>query len=156
MTSWTERPRAEATLLNPALVAVLLAEAARNYDSENGGMPWPLLFLIPPLVLHRPTRDALPRDTRTHFSAWVRRYPLLRAGFPGRAAAMVPITREGIRLGMRSGVLSAENGNLRGHIESEPPPGELKGLMKRAALVGRWLSKTDQPSTVFALLGVAP
>jgi hypothetical protein len=119
-------------------------------------MPWPLAFLIPPLVLHRPTREALPRDTRTHLSTWIRRQPLLRAGFPDRAAAMVPLTREGIRLGLRAGVLTRDGSTLIGHLDNEPPEGELRQLARHAALVGRWLAKTDQPSTIFALLGVAP
>lgn len=156
MTAWTERPRVEATLLNPALVAVLLASAARDYETDGVGMPWPLAFLVPPLVLHRPTREALPRNTRTHFSTWIRRYPLLRAGFPDRAAAMVPITREGVRFGLRAGVLARQGAALSGHLDVEAPAGELRQLIRQAALVGRWLAKTDQPSTVFALLGVAP
>jgi hypothetical protein len=156
MTAWAERPRVEATLLNPALLAVLLAAAAQEYETEETGMPWPLVFLVPPLVLHRPTRDALPRNTRTHLSTWVRREPLLRAGFPARAAAMVPLTREGIRFGLRAGVLVREGATLSGNLGREAPAGELRQLIRRAALVGRWLAKTDQPSTVFALRGVAP
>jgi hypothetical protein len=156
MTTWAERPRVEATLLNPALLAVLLAGAAKDYETEEPGMPWPLAFLVPPLVLHRPTRDALPRDSRTHLSTWIRREPLLRAGFPARAAAMVPLTREGLRLGLRAGVLDRDGARLTGHLDAEAPAGELRQLINRAALVGRWLAKTDQPSTVFALLGVAP
>lgn len=156
MTLWTERPRVEATLLNPALLAVLLAAAAEDYDTPTAGMPWPLAFLVLPLVLHRPTRDALPRDTRTHLSTWIRREPVLRAGFPERAAAMVPRTREGLRFGLRAGVLGIDGANLIGHLTSEPPPGELRQLIRSARLVGRWLAKSDQPSTPFALLGVAP
>lgn len=156
MTLWTERPRIEATLLNPSLLAVLLAAAARDYETEEPGMPWPLAFLVLPLVLHRPTRDALPRDTRTHLSTWIRREPLLRAGFPSRAGAMVPLTREGIRLGLRAGVLVRDGPVLTGHLNAEAPAGELRQLINRASLVGRWLAKTDQPSTVFTLLGVAP
>jgi hypothetical protein len=156
VTAWAERPRIEATLLNPALVAVLLAAAARVYETEAGSMPWPLAFLVPPLVLHRPTRDVLPRNTRTHLSTWIRRHPLLRAGFPNRAAAMVPITREGIRFGLRAGVLARDGAAFTGHLDAEPSSGEVRQLVRRAALVGRWIAKTDQPSTVFALLGVAP
>lgn len=156
MTAWTERPRVEATLLNPALLAVLLAAAAKDYETQEAGMPWPLAFLVPPLVLHRPTRDALPRNTRTHLSTWIRREPLLRAGFPARAAAMVPLTREGLRFGLRAGVLARDGASLTGRLDTEARAGELRQLISRAALVGRWLAKTDQPSTVFALLGVAP
>jgi len=155
VTTWAERPRIEATLLNPALLAVLLAAAARDYEPE-AGMAWPLAFLVLPVVLHRPTRNALPRDTRTHLSTWVRREPLLRAGFPERAAAMVPRTREGIRFGLRAGILTINGGNVLGHLTEDPAPGELRQLVRAARLVGRWLAKSDQPSTPFALLGVAP
>ena len=139
MTAWAERPRVEATLLNPALVAVLLAAAARDYETQSTRMPWPLALLIPPLVLHRPTREALPRNTRTHLSTWIRRQPLLRAGFPDRAAAMGPLTREGIRFGLRA----RDGATLTGHLDGEPSEGELRQLLRRAALVGRWLAKPE-------------
>jgi len=155
VTAWTDRPRIEATLLNPALLAVLLAAAAGDYEQE-AGMPWPLAFLVLPVVLHRPTRNALPRDTRTHLSTWIRREPVLRAGFPERAAAMTPRTREGLRFGLRAGILTLDRGNVLGHLADDPPPGELRQLVRGARLVGRWLAKSDQPSTPFALLGVAP
>jgi hypothetical protein len=158
MSQWSERPQVEATMLNPALLAVLLAAAAYDYEKakrRNDRMPWPLGFLVLPLVLHRPTRAELPRDTRTHLSTWIRKHPLLRAGFPNRAAAMVPLTREGIRFGLRAGVLDIDGSTLRGG-ETRRPSGELGQLIRAAALVGRWLATTDQPSTPFTLLGVAP
>ena len=91
MKRWADRSRVEASLLNPALIALLMAEAAKEYERQAGPMTWPLTFLVPPLVLHRPTRDALPRDTRTHLSTWIARQPVIRAGFPDRAAAMAPL-----------------------------------------------------------------
>jgi len=69
---------------------------------------------------------------------------------------MVPVTREGVRFGLRAGVLTREGSTLTGHLGAEAPPGELRQLIRQAALVGRWFAKTDQPTTVFALLGVAP
>jgi hypothetical protein len=158
MSKWRERPQVEATMLNPALLAVLLASAAHDYEKakeKKERMPWPLGFLVLPLVLHRPTRIELPKSTRTHLSTWIRRHPLLRAGFPARASAMVPLTREGIRFGLRAGVLDIDGSTIRGD-ETNQPTGELGQLIRAAALVGRWLATTDQPSTVFALLGVAP
>ena len=91
MKRWADRSRVEASLLNPALIALLMSEAAREYERQAEPMSWPLTFLVPPLVLHRPTRDALPRDTRTHLSTWIARQPVIRAGFPDRAVAMAPL-----------------------------------------------------------------
>jgi hypothetical protein len=126
------------------------------YERESGPMSWPLAFLVPPIVLHRPTRDALPRDTRTHLSTWVTREPVLRAGFPARATAMTPLVREGLRFGLRHGALTTAGGRISGAALEHSPPGELRAMLRTAGLVGRWFAKTDQPSTVFALLGVQP
>jgi len=156
MKGWADRSRVEATLLNPALIALLIAEAAREYEAQAEPMSWPMTFLIPPLVLHRPTRDALPQNTRTHLSTWISRQPVLHAGFPERAVAMAPLAREALRFGLRHGVLVVSDGRVRGVVNQTPPPGDLRVLIRKAALLGRWLAKTDQPSTVFALLGVRP
>ncbi len=156
MRPWASRSRVEATLVNPALLATLMAQAARMYERDSEPMSWALAFLVPPIVLHRPTRNALPRDTRTHLSTWVSREPVLRAGFPERAIAMGPLVREGMRFGLRHGVLTTSGGRIHGVALDPAPPGELRTLLRTAGLVGRWFAKTDQPSTVFALLGVRP
>jgi hypothetical protein len=69
---------------------------------------------------------------------------------------MTPLTREGLRLGLRCEVLTIEEGRLRGTIAVPKLGGELRNLMKAAALLGRWLTKLEEPSTAFALLGVRP
>jgi len=157
MSAWTDRPQVAATLLNPALIATLESVAAHEYErTARQAMSWPLAFLVVPLVLHRPTRQALPRDTRTHLVTWVSRNPLLRAGFPARAKSLAPIVREGLRFGLRHGVLSAENGLIRGSLRPDTSQGQLAELLRTAGLVGRWLAKTTEPSTAFALLGIGP
>lgn len=157
LTKWLERPRVESTLLNPALIGLCVAYGANGYENRRSeGMPWVLAFLIPPLVLHRPTRLTLPRDTRTHFVTWTSRNPLLIAGFPRRAAAMTEPTREGIRMAMRGQRLEFLNARLHASGTTSPPNGELGQLLKAAQLIGRWFAGFDQPSTALALLGVRP
>ena len=86
MTAWSERSRTQAIMLNPALLAVIVANAALQYraNSEHG-MPWPLAFIVAPLVLHRGTRDSLPRTTRANLGLWVADHPVEHAGFARRA-----------------------------------------------------------------------
>lgn len=156
MRRWESRSHVEATLLNPALIAVIVSQAAKSFEDQAGPMTWPLAFLVPPMVLHRPTREALPRDTRTHLSTWVMREPILRAGLPARASSMTPLIREGIRFGLRHRILSISSGRLVGVELESPPPGDLRSLLRTAGLLGRWFAKTDQPSTIFALFGVRP
>jgi hypothetical protein len=157
MTPWPQRPRIPATMLNPALLAVVESAAARDYERQAAHpMPWLVAFLVAPLVMHRPTREALPRDTRTHMSTWVARNALIRAGFPERARELVPFVREGIRFGLRHDVLSLVDGGLRGTVRNNAGEADLSGVIKSAALVGRWIAKTDHPPTAFALFGVTP
>jgi hypothetical protein len=156
VTAWPDRPQVSAAYLNPALVAAVLAAAAINYRSERQrAMVWPLAFVVCPLVLHRSTRLALPRSTATHLAAWVSRNAVLHAGFAARARALTPTVGEGLRFGLRHGVLTVEAGSLNGQVGRARDP-ELRQLLNSAALVGRWLAKADQPATAFAILGVEP
>ena len=157
MSSWANRAQVAATLLNPALIATIESTAAYEYErTADQAMRWPVAFLVVPLVLHRPTREALPRDTRTHLSTWVLRNPVLRAGFPERVRSLVPVVHEGLRFGLRHGVLSADDGYLRGVLNPSMAQGHLGDLLRSGGLIGRWLAKTNQPSTAFALLGITP
>ncbi|MET8748421.1 three component ABC system middle component [Streptomyces sp. NPDC004728] len=116
MASWTQRPQASAAFLNPALVAAVEATAARDFEHESSGklMPWPVAFLVAPLVLHRPTRQALPSSTRTHLPNWIADHPALVAGIAARSASLDPAIREGLRFGLRHQMLAIEQGHLRG------------------------------------------
>jgi hypothetical protein len=120
-------------------------------------MPWPLSFIIAPLTLHRGTRDALPSSLTTHLGAWVSRHPVLRAGLPLRAQALVEPVREGLRLGLRHGLLTLEEGGaLRQAVPRLriPDAGDLRQVLRKATFAGRWVSRAEEPATVFALFGI--
>jgi hypothetical protein len=150
-----------AAMLNPALLAAIIAVAAAEYERADGDpMPWPLAFLVAPLVLHRDTREALPRSTRSHLATWVSDHPAIRAGLPARARSLIDPVREGLRFGLNTGVLAiVGDGRIRGSLPStnQPPDlGDLRKIIRSAGMVGKWLAKLDQTATSFALLGVAP
>ncbi|MFB7147953.1 MULTISPECIES: three component ABC system middle component [Streptomyces] len=158
MPSWARRPQASAAFLNPALVAAVAATAARGYEEAASGrlMPWPMAFVVAPLVLHRPTRRVLPSSTRTHLTNWVADHPALVAGLGARTTSLAPAVREGLRFGLRHQMLAIEQGCLKGTLPASRTGGELADLIKAASLIGRWTAKSENPSTVFALLGVRP
>lgn len=147
-------------MLNPALLAAITAAAASEYKRAAGEpMPWPFAFLVAPLVVHRGTRDVLPRTTATHLANWVSQYPTIHAGIPARAQSLAEPVREGMRFGLAHGVLVVdERGRLTGELAARPkrPTGEVDQMIAKAGLVGKWLTKIDQPATAFAVLGVAP
>lgn len=148
-------------MLNPALLAAVTAAAASEYSRASGEpMPWPLAFLVAPLVLHRGTRDALPRTTATHLGNWVSQHPVIHAGMGARAQSLTEPVREGLRFGLANEVLAVDDqGRLIGKLNAGPKrttKREIDQIIAKAGLVGKWLTKIDQPATAFAMLGVTP
>lgn len=148
-------------MLNPALLAAVTAAAASEYERADGQpMPWPLAYLVAPLVLHRGTRNALPKTTRTHLGNWVAQNPVIHAGIPARAQSLADPVREGLRFGLAHGALQVDDqGRLTGDLvapEKKVAQSEVDQIIAKAGLVGKWFAKIDQPATAFAVLGVAP
>lgn len=156
--TWGKRTPAVAELLNPALLAAVIASAALEYERKaEEPMPFPLAFITAPLVLHPATREALPTRVDSHLTRWVIENPAIVEGFGARARSLVPPVREGLRLGLRTGALTMEGGALTGHTRGKPEKlGDLSVLISRAGFTGRWFTQNDSPATVFALLGVEP
>ncbi len=156
MTAWEDRSPVRAAYLNPAFVAMIIAGASRGYaDARRQLMAWPLAFVVVPLVLHRPTREQLPRTQATHLPRWIADNPVLRAGFPARATALVPAVREGLRFGLRHQVLTIESDAVGGSLVPNLD-GEANTIVNKASFAGRWLARTGDAATVFGLLGVEP
>lgn len=158
---WIERSPTVAAMLNPALLAVVASSAAEEFNRLSGEpLPYAFPFLVAPLVLHRDTREALPRRIDSHLATWLLRNPVLAAGFPDRAKALAPAVTEGLRFGLSHGSLSlTENGHLLGGLAETARParvGDISDIVSRSGFVGRWLTKLDKSATAFALLGVRP
>ncbi|MGI5178704.1 three component ABC system middle component [Dactylosporangium sp. CA-152071] len=160
MTAITRRSPEAAALFNPAFTGILLIHAVREYESEvSGPMPLPFAFLVLPAVLHEETRQALPRSSRKKLVAWMNEHPVLRAGFPQRAAALTQITREALRFALRSGALAIESGGLstasRSRKFSKSQGAEVVDCGRAASLLGRWFASVDVV-TAYVLFGVRP
>lgn len=148
-------------MLNPALITAVTAAAAEGYEGvARQPLPGSLPFLVAPLVLHRDTRDALPRQISTHWARWVFAHPVLQAGFAARALSLVEPVRDGLRFGLSHGALRlTTDGSLTGGLAAKAQVGEtgdVAAVIRSARFVGRWLTKLDRPATAFALFGVAP
>lgn len=157
MEEWSERTPAVADLLNPALIATIIATAASQYENRGKSpMPFELSFLVAPLVLHRDTRTALPMRIDSHLTKWVTAHEILAAGFGQRAKTLVKPVQEGLRFGLRSGAIELDGGNIRGHLRSRTPAriGDIREIVKKAGFVGRWFTQIESSATAFALLGV--
>lgn len=159
--NWDNRSWVTSSMLNPAVVAVIIVAAANMYEEHSGEpMPWELIFLAVPMALHRDTRESLPTRINSYAAKWVGDNATLQASFPRRVASMIPYAREGLRYGLRTGgLILLDDGRLRGaarwklHKERDK---ELSVIIGKSAFLGRWFAHTGTPATLFALFGVAP
>jgi hypothetical protein len=155
------RPGADArALFNPAFLAALIGRAAVAHRTDHDApLPLALGYLVAPMVLHAPTREALPR-VNARLAKWADQHQLLRAELRWRAPQLPEITRRGLRFGLRYELIALTR------VGIEPAPalsrvgaprgGEAAECWKAAELLGRWLPRAGPPATVLALLGVRP
>ena len=156
MTAWQEQPPAIRATLNPLLVAGVLAWTSNGYRAAvNTAMPWPLAFVTPALVLHAPSRQALPGAASKRLLTWRDENDILIAGLPARCVALRPFVQAGLRVGLRHRLLVLEGIGIRSTLPQGRTPVELREIARAAALVGRWLAPLPVPA-VLAQLGVAP
>lgn len=158
---WPRRPQPASDILNPAISAVCVAWCTARYEQDSGtALPLALAFLVAPLTLHSPTRNRLPRSIATHFPGWVNENSDVLVGFPARSRAFSPYVREGLRFGLRTGLLSLEgNGDLRAAINSHTKLAsntELRSIAVASALTGGWFARSGSTANVFTQLGVSP
>lgn len=165
MTVWADRSHEERALLNPSFCAMLLWHAARGHAAEeNVPLSFEESFLVLPFVLHRETRETLPRSGRTSLAAWLDEYPLARGRVASRARFLLPFTKEALTFGGAHGLVRLDSGRL--HAAPDWQRGvnrvlrassdEVKSCANRAAFVGKWFAQAGNAATVLALIGVRP
>ena len=165
MIPWSSRSAEERALLNPSFSSVLLWHAAIGHVAEGtGALPFGTAFLVLPLVLHRGTREALPKSVATSLPVWLEDYPLVRARMAERARLLVPYTKEALLFGGTRGLLSVSSDSVSAeptwqrkiNAEMQKSSDEVRACARKAGFMGRWFARAGSPATVMALLGVRP
>ena len=165
MTSWMQRSHEERALLNPGFCANLIWHAARGYAGDrNSALSFEESFLVLPFVLHRETREGLPRSTRTSLAVWLEENPLARSRVTSRAQMLIPFTKEALAFGGVHGFIRFEEEKLHAEMAwkkavnraLKASSDEVKSCMKRADFIGKWFAQAGSAATIFALIGVRP
>jgi hypothetical protein len=165
MSQWTSRPPEERALLNPSFCSCLLWQASVGYESiAHAPLPFDISFLVLPTVLHRETRESLPKLVRTSLAVWVDENPLARPRIADRARTLVPFTKEAMIYGGIHGLLELQGGAIAANpdwrkriaADLEDSTDEVQSCAKRAEFVGKWLASSGSSGTVMAILGVRP
>lgn len=168
MRSWENRSTEIANLLNPAFLSAIIYQSIKGYTVETNKIqcPYILPFLVTSLVLHKRTRDSLPRQVTSTFSTWLTQISGSHAkvNYSERTKELVPFVKEAIMFGLTKQLLILDgNGSFNinqdvsfpTHIDNSIT-NEVANCYKKAYFCGRWIARAGKIETVMALLGVKP
>lgn len=149
---------------NPAIGAYLIWNFTLGYQEEGAdAVPFLLAFLVLPMLLHRPTFDAV-ASTRKASGL-----PLFAAKFDkerealmemhGRALLLRPLSLQSIGVAATSRLLKIdhETATLHGYpldlldVKKPSIPERLKGFSGAADKIGYWFSKLGMPQIASTL-----
>ena len=161
---WPDRPAEEARVFNPAFCGELIGRTVGEYHRiGQGALSMVTAFLVLPLTLHTPTREALPRKANTAFAGWVADNAAVLAELPERARLLRPITREALLFALRHQLLALRrDGLLPGarplRLGARPAisTDDVKAARSAAALLGRWFAGQATQTSILQGIGVAP
>jgi len=159
--NWQDRPEITAHLINPAFCSEIMRECVTAYRQEaNANLPFALSVLVLPLILNSKIRDRLPRTKANTIHGWINENEDLKIGLANSITSFIPFTRETIMFAINHNSLSIdENGNIdikprRKKFKSEDD--EIKSCLKKSEIIGKVLSKSGNPLTIYSILGIKP
>lgn len=159
---WDMRTHEVAYLLNPAFCGRILYSTIKTYNEIlNRAFPFPLIYLVLPLVLHKQTRINI--SSRTQLLVWVQKYSQLLIDFPRRTRELVPISNEAIEFLLQTGkIVLTPNGELeivptsRTLSKTKYADSEVKECLTKAEHVAKWFASAGKTETIYIVLGVRP
>ena len=162
MKNWENRVTEIAYLLNPAFCGRIIYHAIKTYQQESKRpMPFPLVYLILPMVLHRKTRERI--KSITQMQIWIQRNPEMLIGFADRAQSMVPITNEAVEFLMQSGIVTLTNNAelelaqlFKALSTTKYTNDEIKECISKSSSVAKWFAKAGTVETIYVSWGVRP
>jgi hypothetical protein len=160
---WHDRPREEAAHFNPAFCGELLARTIYEYQkAKQAPLALPLLFIILPLMLHPPTRRALPGRANTLLASWSAENEPILSDVPERVMQLRPITREALLFLSQIGAMTVNRegvgiGSTPLKLLSKlasPATAEVADIKRAASFLGRWFACQAAPAAILQTMGV--
>lgn len=160
---WEERNTIVANLFNPAFCGEIIRLVVQSYNKHTSiKFPFAFSFIVLPILLHKETRDRMPRSIRTYFFVWVQENDNLFFDFSKRTKNMVKYTKEAISFLLaykrieinEQGELDAQNERSR-QIRNEDYQ-EYNEIIKKAEMLGKWLATTSDVKSIYSFFKITP
>jgi hypothetical protein len=149
---------------NPVIGAYLIWQFTLGYQEEGAdAAPFPLAFLVLPMLLHRSTFDEVAGTRRASglplFAAKFDKNREVLMALHGRALQLRPLSLQSIGVAATSKLLriNYESALLHGYpldllgVRKPNVPERLKGFSSAAEKVGHWFSKLGLPQIASTL-----
>ncbi|MDY3212190.1 MULTISPECIES: three component ABC system middle component [unclassified Pyramidobacter] len=162
MRAWDYRPDEVKNLFNPAFCGRVIYGTISEYQKNTKrDFPFPLIYLVLPLVLPRQIRTEI--SSRTQLTNWVQKHQELIYNLGKRVRDLVEITNEAVEFMMQAGyirlndsgelskVLTAGALSKTKHIDPE-----VAECLQKAEHVGRWFAGAGKVEIIYTCLGVRP
>ena len=161
---WAKRPAEEARIFNPAFCGELIGHTVGEYHrTRQAALNMVTAFLVLPLTLHSPTREALPGRANTALAGWVAQHAALLIQLPDRARHLRPVSREALLFGVHHQLLALDAEGLLPGAKPVRRSGrfsvstdEANAARRAAALLGRWFASQGTQTSILRGMGVAP
>lgn len=163
MIQWNKRSPETANLLNPSFCALLLYTATSEYQKKvQSVMPFPLLYLVLPIILHKGTRNRV--NSRNNMVVWLQRNPDVLVGFADRTKSLIGFTNEAIEFLLFQGNCTINDGGLSiikpisksKIIHYTANDQEIAECVQKAEHVGRWFCNMHAVENIYTAWGVKP
>lgn len=161
--AWSNRNTIVANLFNPAFCGEIIRVVAKEYNKNtNTKFPFEFTFLILPILLHKETRERMPRSVRTYLFVWVEQNDDLFFDFAKRTKGMVKFTKEAIsflllyekiQLTDHGGIIPNEDRTLKINGDEYH---EYNEILKKAEMLGKWLSTTADVKSIYSFFRITP
>ena len=161
---WAERSVEEARMFNPAFCGELICRTVGEYHrTREAGLSMVTAFLVLPLTLHKPTREALPRRANTAFAGWVAEHSALLAELPERARRLRLVSREALLFAVGHELLALDGRGLLSDAKLAPlsarfavSTDEVNAVRRAAGLLGRCFAGQGTHTSILRVMGVEP
>lgn len=163
MEKWSERSIEVAYLLNPAFCASLVYLTIKEYSKKTShGLPFSLMYLILPILLHKTTRDGI--NSRTNMVKWLQDKPELLIGFSKRVNSLIDYTNETIEFLLSHEVFKIVGDKfviinnlsptlMKANAEKNK---EMKDCYLKAEHLGRWFANMKSQENIYIAWGIKP
>ena len=162
MKPWNNRSDIEAALFNPAFCGELIRHVVIAYNKtvRNGCFPYAMSYLVLPFLLNIEVSRQIPRTTRTGLVPWLYENRHLAVTIAKKAQEMKDYTNESLLMYISLNLLQInDNGEIeigsqqlarkRNFIRDD-----VDYLKSRASVLGTWLGKAGDVTTIFSLIGI--